>query len=95
MKHKHIAGLIMFILGVLLVCSISNKSKINDISLSQNVEVLLDGEATFLFDCNLQSGLFNSGAYACVCNELTTDSIVYPCSYISSATPEKKKCTLN
>lgn len=94
-KKKNIIGLITLLLGILLVCLLTRNDKVLSVNLNQNAEVLLDGEATMLFDCYVQSSLYNSGFYACVCYWLTTDYVVYPCSFIHSATSETKKCTAN
>lgn len=92
MKRILIVASISLLLGCLISGFVLKRTSERSISLAQNAEILLDGEATLLWDCHLQSMLFNDGAYACVCNPLTTEYVIYPCIYIASATSDIRKC---
>lgn len=85
-----ISLLVMSLCGVTLYF-VLQRSIIERIELSNNAEILLDGEATLLWDCHKQSYV-NDGAYVYVCNSLTTDYVIYPCIFISSTSSDMGKC---
>ena len=93
MKRKNLFfySLIVAIVATTLIFKVSTH---NMIELTQNIEVLIDGEATILSDCHLK-GSFNSEVFMTVCEELTSDYLVYPCLHFDNATIIVKKCKTN